>query len=133
MVFYQFLVTAQFGGMVTADTEMEIRYGVVVERIVETEHPVVFHVLVGFLDEGVGLRGIGKSLRVGNHEHLVVEIAFVDVPHINKAEGKQCQNQGRGGDFPVLHAVEVHQHRSDENNDDRAPGIGGKKRMAHPA
>ena len=92
MTLYQFLVAAQFGGMIPAYVLVPVGSIVLVERVGgKVQHTVVGsfvlqNQLVGF--------GFGECFRpdgTGN-ELVVVQVTFVYGPHVGKAERRNACN-----------------------------------------
>ena len=92
MTLYQFLVAAQFGGMIPAYVLVPVGSIVLVERVGgKVQHTVVGsfvlqNQLVGF--------GFGECFRPDGtgHELVVVQVTFVYGPHVGKAEHRNACN-----------------------------------------
>ena len=90
----EFLVTAQFGSMITAHTAIESRSGIVVKSAdCKVEHSVVAARARLLKDILVGI-GLGYALHSARmNKHLVIEIALVDLPHIDEADNKESAHK----------------------------------------
>ena len=84
----QLLIAAQLGSMIATNTLMVVRSLVLVEGVrSEVQHTVVT-LIAGILQDeliriGLGLRSLALTLV---YEHIVVQVALVHCPHINKTE-----------------------------------------------
>ena len=125
----QLLVAAQLGSMVAADALQVVRRLVLVERrrgqIQRAE--VERLVLQDMVDGGRLVDGcLTDTLR---DEHAVVQIALVDLPHVDEAEQRHGCGHPRGLQLAITE--EQQQHRAGHDNPERPPAVGSEHGDAH--
>ena len=74
--------------MIATDALVVIRGFVFIERTLrEVQHTIVAAVALVLEDKLVGLRQLLRSLALTlGHEHIIIEITLVDLPHIHQTE-----------------------------------------------
>ena len=116
----EFLIAAQFGSMIASDA-LQVVGGLV---LVEGRGGEVEHTEVGSL-----FRSDRLLAHAGRDEHAVVEIALVDLPHIDQTE--HHQTGGHQLYTYLLILIEQEEEGADDDNPERAPAVGSEHRHAH--
>ena len=128
VAFYHLLIAAELGGVVASDALVVIGGFVFVERIAgKVEHSVVESLVLEYLFVGLSELLRCVALALGN-EHIVVEVAFVNHPHIYEA-----QHQYSPYHIACLQlacAVAKQQHRAYEDYAHGAPTVCGEYLLA---
>ena len=117
--------------MVAADRLMIVRRLVLVERVRrEIQHTIVGRCVLQNLSVGGGL--LLRSLaHAALHEHSVVEVALVHLPHIHEAEREDERHGVLRLQF--LQQSEHEDDRSGEYHEERTPAVGCEYRDANLA
>ena len=116
------LVAAQLGCVVTTNRLMIVRRLVLVERVRrEVQHAIVGRCVLQNLAVGGGL--LLRSLaHAALHEHRVVEVALVHLPHIHEAEREEERHSVLRLQF--LQQSEHEDNCSGEYHEERTPAVG---------
>lgn len=75
--------------------------------------------------------GVGLLYGAWVDEHLVVEVAFVDAPHVDEAEEGDGEGGARASELAVL--VEEHEGEAYADDDEGAEGVGCEYGASHVA
>lgn len=131
LVFDKFLVTAQFGSVVSAYCFVIERCRTVAECICrQVIYPVVWS-LSCRITLSAGL--FGKTMRVFcilfPNEMFAIEVSFVDRPHIDEAENNQSSNEKVGVQF--FAGEEECKESADGDNEYRSPCIAAEDTHAY--
>ena len=127
----QFLIAAQLGSVIAADALMVIARLVLIERTLrKVQYAIVTAVALVLQDKLIGLGqllcGLALALR---HKHVVVQIALVHLPHINKTQHDDGTNHIFALQF--LGHEQQQAHGAYQDNGERTPGIGCEHGLAH--
>ena len=126
---YQFLITTQFGGMITADALMIIAGLILVERVRgEVQHTIVKTLVAQYQLIRLCLLLGCLTLRC-RHEHLVVQITLVHLPQVNQAQHQDGPYHIVGLQFTIL--VKQQDTRSDDDDPERTPAVGREYCLTH--
>ena len=130
MFFYHFLIPAQFGSVIASDALVPVRGFVFVERISGEVQYTEIQGLVG-QDVLVGFRGrqIRFHFRTFCHELSVVQVPFVDAPHISQAEQGEQTHQPVACQFAGLESPK--QAHTDQDDEETSPCVRSKDGDAH--
>ena len=130
MFFYNFLITAEFCRMVTANAFMPIRRIVLVKCIDrQIQHTVIQRLVFQNLFIGGRRLHEGLHFRTFRHELLIIKVTLVHIPHIRQTEQRECGYQNGG--FHTLRTIDYHQHESYQHDEETTPSIGCENSLTH--
>ena len=118
----QFLVSAQLGSMISADTLMIETGFILVERVAcKVQNTIVQGLVLQYLTVCLRHR-LCLFAHALLYKHAVIEVAFVHLPHVGKT---QNSNRYHHKLYPqLLHLVEEETQCADNDNPERPPTVG---------
>ena len=119
--------------MVSAYAVVIVRSFVLVERVRgKVEHTVTAEVGLVLKDNLVGLSHLYRCLALTLvDKHVIVEVALVDLPHVNKTENYQRSHHVFCLQFLCL--IEQQAESADDDDEERAPAVGSEHGDTHLA